>query len=51
MRFTQARKLRRDDEVTVKETGAVETVMCLQVDDDVIIFSCEGSDYHHTQVK
>ena len=52
MRASQAKKLRNGDEITVKETGDNETVMCLQVDDnDVIIFTCEGSDYHHTQVK
>jgi hypothetical protein len=52
MRSTQAKKLHNGDEVTVKDTGFVETVCYIEIDgNDVIIFTSEGSDYHHTQVS
>ena len=52
MRSSKAKKLHNGDEITVKETGFVETVSFIEIDDDdVIIFTCEGSDYHHTQVS
>lgn len=52
MRSNQAKKLHKGDEIRVKDTGFVETVSYIQIDgNDVIIFTSEGSDYHHTQVS
>lgn len=52
MRAREARKLYKNDEVRIKETGEVECVSYIEDHgDDVYIFTCEGSDYHHTAVE
>jgi superfamily II helicase len=52
MRLNQAKKLRQGDQIRVKETNDVEMVYFTQDEgEDIIIFTYEGSDYTHTQVK
>ena len=51
MRYREAKKLHNGDEITVKETGFVETVSYIEDHgDDVYVFTCEGSDYRHTEI-
>jgi hypothetical protein len=52
MRYRDAKNLHNGDQITVKETGNVETVSFIEDHGfTVYIFTCEGSDYHHTEVK
>lgn len=50
MRFTYAKKLRDDDQVTVKKTGQVLQVLGdIEVDGKDIFVRCsDGRLYHHT---
>lgn len=57
MRFRDAKKLHNEDEVTVKKTGEVRTVLKAYVIDDplfakAVIVECDdGNSYHHTEVR
>ena len=55
MKYVDARKLHNEDEVTVKETGEVLTVIdAYQPDENVkvILVECDdGNTYHHRDIK
>ena len=57
MRFRDAKKLHNEDEVTIKRTGEVRTVLSAYVIDDpmfakAVIVECDdGNSYHHTEVR
>jgi hypothetical protein len=52
MRMRDAKKLRRDDLIKVKETGDIEMVMCVQDNiEEVIVYTREGSDYPNKMIE
>ena len=56
MRYRDALKLHNEDEVTVKETGAVLRVICHTSDFHRCLPSCmilcdDGNTYHHRDVR
>ena len=52
MRYRDAKKLHKGDQVVIKETKMIETVSFIISEDNCFyIFTCEGSDYHHTEVQ
>lgn len=52
MSFIQAKKLHNEDEVIVKATGRVLTVIDIEIDGrDVFIRCSDGNLYHHRALK
>lgn len=52
MRYRDAKKLHKGDQVVIKETKMIETVSFIEDSGvSVIVFTCEGSDYNHTEVQ
>lgn len=51
MTYREAIKLKKNQAIFIKETGMVDYVIDIVIDDkDIIIFTM-GGDYHHTEVK
>jgi hypothetical protein len=52
MRYRDAKKLHKGDQVLIKGTDRIETVNFIEDHEfTVYIYTCEGSDYHHTEVQ
>lgn len=55
MRYTDAIKLHKGDEVMFKKTGDVHTVLSVRLDSsspsNCFIYCDNGKLYHHTEVK
>lgn len=52
MTYRNAKKLHNEDEVAIKETGCVLTVVNTTVNEKSVIIECEdGNVYHHKDVK
>ena len=52
MTYQKAKKLHNEDEVIVKESGAVQTVLNTTVTEKSVIIECDdGNEYHHKDVK
>lgn len=48
----QAEKLHNEDEITVKETGEILTVLSVDVyDKKVLVFCDDGNTYHHRDIR
>ena len=48
----QAEKLHNEDEITVKETGEILTVLSVEVyDKKVLVFCDDGNTYHHRDIR
>lgn len=52
MKYSEAKKLHNEDEVTIKETGVVLTVINTDIRDKYILIECDdGNTYHHRDIK
>lgn len=48
----QAEKLHNEDEIMVKETGEILTVLSVEVyDKKVLVFCDDGNTYHHRDIR
>ena len=48
----QAVKLHNEDEITVKETGEILTVLSVEVYDKKVLVCCDdGNTYHHRDIR
>lgn len=48
----QAEKLHNEDEITVKETGEILTVLSVEVYDKKVLVCCgDGNTYHHRDIR
>ena len=52
MTFTNAKKLHNEDEVTIKKTGVILTVISTEVKEKTVTILCDdGNEYHHREIK
>lgn len=52
MKFQKAKKLHNEDEVTIKKTKQILTVVETIVTDKTVIVLCDdGNEYHHKDIK
>lgn len=52
MTYHNAKKLHNKDEIAVKETNTVLTVISTTVNDKTVIVECDdGNKYHHRDIK
>lgn len=52
MTYQKAKKLHNEDEVIIKESGAVLTVLNTTVAEKTVIIECDdGNKYHHRDIK
>ena len=52
MTYKFAKQLHNEDEVTVKETGCVLTVVSVDIQKKAVIVMCDdGNEYHHRELK
>lgn len=52
MRKRQAEKLHNEDEITVKKTGEVLTVLSVDVYNEMVLVHCDnGNVYHHKDIR
>lgn len=52
MRYVEAKQLHNEDEVTVKGTGRILSVISTRVLDKAVLVLCsDGNTYHHCDVK
>ena len=52
MTFANAKKLHNEDEVTIKETGVILTVISTEVKEKTVTILCDdGNEYHHREIK
>lgn len=52
MTYRNAKKLHNEDEITVKNTNTVLTVISTTINDKTVIVECDdGNKYHHNDIK
>lgn len=52
MKFSVARKLHNEDEITIKKTGQILRVVEVQVEEKACFILCDdGNQYHHMEVS
>ena len=51
MTYSAAKDLHNADEVLIKKTGAVKTVICTEVEDKTVLVTCDdGNVYTHREI-
>ena len=52
MTFANAKKLHNEDEIIVKRTGEVLTVLSTEIKEKTVIVLCDdGNEYYHQDIK
>lgn len=52
MTFANAKNLHNEDEVTIKETGVILSVISTEIKEKTVTILCDdGNEYHHKEIK
>ena len=52
MTFANAKNLHNEDEVTIKETGVILSVISTEIKEKTVSILCnDGNEYHHKEIK
>ena len=52
MTFANAKNLHNEDEVTIKETGVILSVISTEIKEKTVTILCDdGNEYHHRDIK